>query len=268
MMDMDRRSFLKDSGCAALGVGCGLPLLGTACSAGHGHGGEGEAQPHQWAMVIDIEKCKRPDIRQACAEACHRVHNVPDIPETDDRIHWIWTEGFENTFPDQVHAHTAPELKDAPVLVLCNHCSRPPCVKVCPTGATWKRDSDGIVMMDMHRCIGCRYCMVACPYGSRSFNFRDPREFLEMDADGLPPSNYPTRTKGVVEKCSFCAERIRVGGQPACVEAVNALPEAEGALTFGDLGEPDSEVNKILREKHTICRRVGLGTGPNVYYIV
>jgi molybdopterin-containing oxidoreductase family iron-sulfur binding subunit len=110
--------------------------------------------------------------------------------------------------------------------------------------------------------------MAACPYGSRSFNWRDPRPSIARDADGNFPSDFPTRSKGVVEKCNFCAERLRKGMQPACVEAANRVPGAAGALTFGDLSDPDSEVSRLLRERHTIARRVGLGTGPNVFYIV
>ena len=123
-------------------------------------------------------------------------------------------------------------------------------------------------MMDMHRCIGCRYCMAACPYGSRSFNWRDPREFVDTDAQGNFYSEYPTRTRGVVEKCNFCAERLRDGLLPACVEAANQVPGGEGALTFGNLADSGSEVNQILSSQRTITRRVALGTGPNVFYIV
>ena len=100
-------------------------------------------------------------------------------------------------------------------------------MRVCPTQATWKRE-DGIVMMDWHRCIGCRYCMAACPYGSRSFNWLDPRPYIHN-----PNPEFPTRTKGVVEKCNFCAERLGTGRPPACVEAC-----PEKALVFGDLADP------------------------------
>jgi molybdopterin-containing oxidoreductase family iron-sulfur binding subunit len=141
-------------------------------------------------------------------------------------------------------------------------------VRVCPTQATWKRESDGIVMMDMHRCIGCRYCMAACPYGSRSFNWRDPRAFIETDSEGNFLSEFPTRTRGVVEKCNFCADRLRDGQQPACVEAANQVPGAEGVMAFGDVSDPTSEVSRILASHPTISRRVGLGTGPNVFYLV
>jgi molybdopterin-containing oxidoreductase family iron-sulfur binding subunit len=157
----------------------------------------------------------------------------------------------------------ADSLKDQPVLVLCNHCSNPPCVKVCPTKATWKRESDGIVMMDMHRCIGCRYCIANCPYGSRSFNWRDPR-----DSIGEIRPEFPTRSIGVVEKCNFCVGRLREGREPACVEAARQVPGGEGALTWGDLSDEDSDVSQLLRKEHTICRRPNLGTGPNVFYIV
>ncbi len=112
---------------------------------------------------------------------------------------------YEQAFPDQENKFATEPLQDRRVLVLCNHCDNPPCVRVCPTQATWRRD-DGIVMMDYHRCIGCRYCMAACPYGSRSFNWRDPRPYIKDINDG-----YPTRTKGVVEKCNFCEERLATG---------------------------------------------------------
>jgi molybdopterin-containing oxidoreductase family iron-sulfur binding subunit len=218
-------------------------------------------------MVIDLEKCENDEIRAACAEACRKAHNIPVIPDADDEIEWIWDEHYEHVFEDLVHERTPHELKEAPVLVLCNHCDKPPCVRVCPTQATWKRDSDGVVMMDMHRCIGCRYCMAACPYGSRSFNWRDPREYIETDSDGEFLTDFPTRSRGVVEKCNFCVERIREGQIPACVEAAAGVSGAEGAMVFGDLRDPHSEVNRLLEENNTIVRRHSLGTGPNVYYI-
>jgi molybdopterin-containing oxidoreductase family iron-sulfur binding subunit len=130
-------------------------------------------------------------------------------------------------------------------------------VRVCPTKATFKRKSDGIVLMDFHRCIGCRFCMAACPFGARSFNFRDPQKFIN-------PINkkFPRRMKGVVEKCNFCAERLAVGQLPACVEA------SEGKLAFGDLYDPESEVRELIRTHYTIRRKQTLGTEPSVYYIV
>ncbi|UCF57397.1 MAG: 4Fe-4S dicluster domain-containing protein, partial [Deltaproteobacteria bacterium] len=133
--------------------------------------------------------------------------------------------------------------------------------------ATWKRELDGVVMMDQHRCIGCRFCMAACPFGARSFNYGDPRKApKELNPDFPTNMTYPTRTKGVVEKCNFCAERLAKGQLPACVEVASKIKA--GALTFGDLEDPDSEIRAVLREHYTIRRKPELGTGPNVYYII
>ncbi len=263
-MDKSRRDFLKIAGGAALGLGAGFPLLRGLASAQHVGHGVSTPETSQWAMVVDVEKCLDEKVRAAAVEACHRIHNVPQISDPEEEVKWIWTEGYGGTFPDRVHDLTPDRVRQMPVLVLCNHCSNPPCVKVCPTQATWKRKSDGLVMMDMHRCIGCRYCIAACPYGSRSFNWQDPRPFLR---NGIVPP-FPTRTKGVVEKCNFCAERLRDGMEPACVEAANALPGVRGALAFGDLADKDSEVSRILSEANSIVRKASLGTGPNVYYLI
>lgn len=263
-MDQHRRSFLKVIG--ALGLGAGFPLFRTIASGNVAAKGIGNApSSRQLGLVIDIEKCLNDTVRSACIAACRREHNLPEITANPERKYkWIWTEDFGNAFPDHAHEHFSETLKKQPVLVLCNHCSSPACTKVCPVSATWKRKEDGIVMMDMHRCIGCRYCMAACPYRARSFNWLYPRP----DIKGPSNPEYPTRTKGVVEKCTFCAERIGFGREPACVEASEKVPGGAGALTFGNLSDPRSEVSRILREKRTICRQIGFGTRPNVYYIV
>jgi molybdopterin-containing oxidoreductase family iron-sulfur binding subunit len=261
--EIDRRDFLKIGGLSSVGAaGLGFPLLSAVVrAAGGGHSSDAPASK-QLAMVIDIQKCLNEKVRSACAAACHREHNVPEISDPEEEVKWLWSEDYDNAFPDQVHPRAANSGK--PVLVLCNHCTNPACVKVCPTRATLKRKSDGVVMMDMHRCIGCRYCMAACPYGARSFNWRDPRPHIK----GEIRKEYPVRAKGVVEKCTFCAKRIRKGLAPACVDVANQIPEGQGALTFGDASDSNSEVSRILREKHTICRRASIGTAPNVYYIV
>ncbi len=285
-MDENRRRFLKRAGCTVLGLGCGFPLLHTGCSAVH-HDSDGEgASQTQWAMVVDIKKCLKKEVRDACIKACQIEHNLPRNPDRqkpEREIKWIWSEQYKYAFPDQTHAGTASDIEGLPVLVMCNHCTDPACVKVCPTAATWKRKQDGIVMMDMHRCIGCRYCVVACPYGSRSFNWGDAypdRDHIEREVR----PQYPTRSRGVVEKCNFCVERIRAWEQriaanpervkdepspvPACVEAANNVPGGRGALIFGRLDDPDSEVSRVLRDQNTICRKAALGTGPNVYYLM
>ena len=273
-MGDSRRNFLKKAGVASLLAGSGLPLfdaVARASSGGHETAAHEAAAPlaKQWGLVIDIEKCADEKIVKACAAACRKQHNIPVIDNPKEEIKWIWSDHFANAFPDQAHGKMAAKLKEKNTIVLCNHCSSPSCVRVCPTQATWKRESDGIVMMDMHRCIGCRYCMAACPYGARSFNFSDPREYLkDKDGNVVLTSDYPTRTKGVVEKCTFCAGLLRENpnATPVCVEAANKL--VRGAMFFGDVNDPKSDVSKILADKHTICRKISLGTGPNVYYLV
>ena len=164
---------------------------------------------------------------------------------------------FDRVLPAEAHPRLAEPLRQLPVPILCNHCENQPCVRVCPTQATFQRP-DGIVMMDYHRCIGCRFCMAACPYGSRSMNWRDPRPALAK----LNP-DYPTRTRGVVEKCNFCEERLAQGLLPACVLACR-----QKALVFGDLEEPGGEVRRLLEGKLSLRRRPELGTGPQVYYLL
>ena len=258
-MEMDRREFLKRVGVSAL-----VGMLGGWEAVELLAPGEAEAKylakpealtAERWAMVIDTKKIDGETAR-SCIAACHHVHNVPDIDDPKREIKWIWIEGFEHAFTGQHQEHIADRVEGTPFLVLCNHCNNPPCVRVCPTKATWKRE-DGIVMMDQHRCIGCRFCMAACPYGSRSFNWMDPRPFIKK---GYP--EYPTREKGVVEKCNFCAERLAKGLMPACVET------SKGALIFSDLADSQSAVRKVLREHYTLRRKPYLGTNPQVYYVV
>jgi Fe-S-cluster-containing dehydrogenase component len=212
----------------------------------------------QYGMVIDTRKCLDYPGCTKCMDACRQDHNVPCISDSAHAINWIWQAPFQDVFASQESPYIQIKRKDEPVLVLCNSCDSPPCVQVCPTGATWKRKEDGIVMMDWHRCIGCKYCIVACPYGARSFNFVDPRPYIKQ----LNP-NFPTRHEGVVEKCIFCPERLAEGKPPACVEACPAK-----AIVFGDVNDPTSDVRKILGSGLTLRRRPELGTGPNIYYII
>ncbi len=261
-MNVNRREFLRIAGFAtALGVGgkAAIAMLSEdEIKASQIVPEEGALIGSKWAMVVDLKKClQAPAGCTKCREACHRVHNVPDFGNPKDEIKWIWNEQYEHAFPSDENEHMVETLKNKPVVVLCNHCENPPCVRVCPTKATWKR-KDGIVMMDFHRCIGCRFCMAACPYGSRSFNWRDPRPFIKE-----PNPKFPTRAKGVVEKCNFCNERLARGQLPACVEVC-----PQKAMVFGDMEDPDSQVRQILRENFSIRRKPELGTNPQVYYIV
>ena len=207
-------------------------------------------------MVIDTTKFKSAEDLAPIIEACHKIHNIPVFENKRHEIKWIWEEEFKHAFPDLENEYINDRIKSLPFLVLCNQCQDAPCVRACPTKATFKRE-DGIVAMDFHRCIGCRFCMAACPYGSRSFNFRDPRPFIKETN-----KKFPTRMRGVVEKCNFCSELLAEGKQPACVEA------SDGALVFGDLDDPESEVRKLLKSNYTIRRKTALGTGPAIYYIV
>ena len=256
-MTITRRRFLKTAATCALTtvaapqVSQGFELKGRMSPAPKA------LKAKRWGMVVDMSRC-REDCAAKCVTACHTFHNVPYIPEADHAVMWLFVKPFAEAFPEQTYGVFGERSGERNFLLLCNHCDNPPCVRVCPTQATFKREEDGIVMMDYHRCIGCRFCMAACPYGSRSFNFRDPRPFIKK----INP-DYPTRQKGVVEKCNFCQERLNVGLMPACVEACK-----EGVLTFGDLSDPSSTVSRILAEKPHVRRKVDLGTSPSVYYIL
>lgn len=252
---MNRRDFLKIM--ASLGIGGALVLegidkIGAADMVPDSKGLQGK----HWGMVIDVSKFKTPEDFQRVAAACHAYHNVPQIDNPQHEVKWIWQDDFEHTFAELESEYLSEKVKQLKFPVLCNHCEDPACVRVCPTKATFKRP-DGIVAMDYHRCIGCRYCMAGCPYGARSFNFFDPRPYIDQVNSAVP-----TRTKGVVEKCTFCMERLDKGQQPVCVEA------SGGAIIFGDLDDPTSSVRQVLRDNFSIRRKVELGTGPSVYYII
>jgi len=259
-MKSGRRSFLKIAGVSALGIGI-KPVFNVLATSGEQEASqmltdEKALTAKRWAMVVDVRKINSIEDIQPMISACHRIHNVPDLKNKNHEIKWIWPEKFEHAFPTEEREFLFEKLENMFFPVMCNHCVNAPCVRVCPTKATFKRE-DGIVMMDFHRCIGCRFCMAACPYGSRSFNFRDPRPFIEKTQ-----STFPTRMMGVVEKCNFCSERLAVGQMPACVEASN------GILAFGDIYDPESEVRELLKENYTIRRKEVLGTEPQVYYII
>ena len=270
-MDDGRRKFLKIAGGAvalAAGAKAATSALAQTRPQATGHGRAATAASpgtRKLAMVIDLRQCSN-EIAEIAARACHEAHNVPDWPNNghpEDDVKWIWSAPFHGSFPEQYHDYAADGVNHEHAIVMCNHCENPPCVRVCPTEATFKNPDNGIVMMDYHRCIGCRFCVSACPYGARSLNFRDPRLALRNPA---PNPDFPTRTRGVVEKCNFCAERLAAGGEPACVEAVRRAGST--ALMFGDLNRPDSEVRRVLRRRYAIRRKPSLGTKPVVYYLV
>ncbi|WP_027178588.1 sulfate reduction electron transfer complex DsrMKJOP subunit DsrO [Maridesulfovibrio bastinii] len=256
-MKQSRRNFLKFAGISAAGL-CLTPAAGALASGkAHPIVNKAHLKAKRWAMVIDTRKLNTKEQIEKLADACHHWHNVPKIPTNQD-IKWLWDASYSESFPEQENNHMAEELEERRFPLLCNHCEHPPCVRVCPTKATFQR-ADHIVAMDYHRCIGCRYCMAACPFGARSFNFMDPRLHLDMDNLNM---KFPTRMRGVVEKCNFCVEKLAEGELPVCVT------KSEGAIVFGDLTDPNSPVREVLRKDFTIRRKPELGTEPGVYYII
>jgi Fe-S-cluster-containing dehydrogenase component len=262
-MDISRRRVLQWFGISALALSTEAVFNALAAEEQAARSenviirrGDAAKTAKQWAMVVNTKAFKSESDFVPLIEVCHRIHNVPHFDFKRWEIKWIWTAPYHNVFPGEGGRFVDERLEQTPFLVLCNHCENPPCVRACPTGATFKRE-DGIVMMDFHRCIGCRFCMAACPFGARSFNYRDPRSFIAHINN-----KFPTRRRGVVEKCNFCAERLAVGQMPACVEV------SEGKLTFGDLYDPQSKVRELIRTNYTIRRKLALGTEPSVYYIV
>jgi Fe-S-cluster-containing dehydrogenase component len=262
-MTTNRREFLKIAGVSALSLitpSILCPAWGTekiipGSKVPEASSPSKALTAKRWAMTVDPSKCSAGCTD--CIAACHGVHNVPDFGNPKDEVKWIWTAPFAAAFPGENHAYLGNSLQQLRLPVLCNHCANPPCVRVCPTKATFQR-ADGIVMMDYHRCIGCRLCMAACPYGARSMNYRDPRPFIAK----INP-DFPTRTKGVVEKCNFCEERLAKGMLPACVAACK-----EKALVFGDIEDPQSEIRLVLGKRFNLRRRAHLGTAPQIYYIL
>jgi molybdopterin-containing oxidoreductase family iron-sulfur binding subunit len=261
---ISRREFVRMM--AGLGVSLSaIAVLGSADTLGrlleqeraiedatpHGAPGHGSSH-HRWGMVINLRTCIGCDY---CVYACQAVNDV-----TDD-MRWN-VHRVERTATGQIFHMTRP----------CLHCHDAPCVAVCPVGATFVRD-DGIVIMDYDKCIGCRYCQVACPYGARSFNWR-----AREGSSGYQPTwgnaEVERRPRGVVEKCTFCVHRIDRGlplglvpgvdraATPACV---NICPVQ--ARVFGDLNDPESPVSRAIATNPTFRLLEDLGTEPNVYYI-
>jgi molybdopterin-containing oxidoreductase family iron-sulfur binding subunit len=180
-------------------------------------------------------------------DACRTENNVALHGDPNIDIHWIRK------------AKVRRKVENARPLsmpLLCNHCDDPPCALVCPVQATYKR-KDGIVICDKHRCIGCRYCLIACPYNMRMFNFKSNHEWHNK--------TYPARAHGVSESCHFCSHRLDQGGEPACVEACRNANR--GAIVFGNLNDPSSEVSKLVANARVRALREDLGLNPKVFYI-
>jgi molybdopterin-containing oxidoreductase family iron-sulfur binding subunit len=247
--DQSRRSFLgKTAGIAAVSVAPGMILHAVA-----------EATPRKqpvtsrvrWGMLIDTSKCA--DGCHSCVEACDKEHGMDLItrPEGQDGVKyaqqkptWIRKMRLKDNLTGRVV--TLP--------MLCQHCEHPPCVDVCPTGASFRR-ADGIVMVDRHICIGCRYCMMACPYHARSF--------IHQEVE-VKPTLTP-RGKGCVESCNFCVNRLDNGQTTtACQDACSK--DGHQAILFGDLNDPQSPVSKALQAIPSRQIRADLQLNTGVRY--
>ncbi|NQV56717.1 MAG: 4Fe-4S dicluster domain-containing protein [Rhodospirillales bacterium] len=157
---------------------------------------------------------------------------------------------------------TYPTVQNTFLPVLCNHCDDPPCVDACPTGASFVWEEDGIVDIDADKCVGCRTCMLACPYSQRFFN-DEPRSYF--GEGGITPYEQARTTRhqiGVVMKCNFCRDRVRAGGKPACVDNCPTI-----ARIFGDFDDPTSEVSLLIKNRGGFPLHPDKGTKPRVYYL-
>ena len=194
----------------------------------------------RWGMLIDITKLS--DGGAAMVEACKQEHGWDNNPLSNDEQKAHWARVVKVTDKATKHSFSLP--------VMCQHCEQPPCVDVCPTGASMRR-ADGIVQVNKHICIGCRYCMMACPYKARSF-------VHEPIQDQRPDS---PRGIGTVESCNMCVNRIDHGLLPACVEA------APQAVIFGDLNDPNSTISQTLQTLGGQQIRADLGLNTGVRYL-
>jgi molybdopterin-containing oxidoreductase family iron-sulfur binding subunit len=214
----------------------------------------------EFAYALDLSRCIGC---RRCVYACVKENNQ----SRDPQLHWITVLSMEKEKGvDLAHADPYYDPPQVPedghfyVPVACQQCRNAPCTKVCPTGATWT-EPDGIVVIDYDWCIGCRYCMAACPYGARRFNWTEPSfagEKLNNNTHYL--GNRP-RPKGVVEKCTFCIQRVRAGRYPACVEVCPV-----GARKFGNLLDKDSEIRYIIEHKRVFVLKEELNTAPRFFY--
>jgi len=196
----------------------------------------------RWGILIEIGQCDSGcnDCVKACGEEFGLVsHGRPD---TDPQ----WIRKVTLTDPLSKREQSFP--------VMCQHCAHPPCVDVCPTGASFQRD-DGVVLVNRHLCIGCRYCELACPYKARNF-------VHEVVTD---QKSYAPRGKGTSESCTLCVHRVDAGGTPACVEACSK--SGRGAMTFGDLNDPNSNIAKRVASIATQQIRADLRTDPAIRYV-
>jgi len=238
---------------------------------------------HHWVMVIDLDKCVAC---QGCTVACRMENNTPVVSPEQAKMgrSMLWNEVFPFPLNETEHIGDYPRVKTRYLTRPCMHCENPPCVKVCPVQAT-HQDEDGIVHQNYKRCIGCRFCTVACPYGVRYFNWAEPQWDPQM-ARHLNPDRLvgedalegpAMRPRGVVEKCTFCFHRLEKARDraqaegrevrddeyvPACVQTCTAT-----ARFFGNLNNNESTVAILAHSTRAFRVLEDIGTHPQVVYL-
>jgi len=233
-----RREFLKSGAAlATMTLAPGVTLMAFGGSQAEASADAGK----RWGLLIDASKCA--DGCDACVSACQKENGWKPRGDQERDAQWI----RKVTLKDRTTG------RETSLPVMCQHCESPPCVDVCPTGASFKRE-DGIVLVDKHICIGCRYCMMACPFKARSF-VHEPINNQKVNAP---------RGVGTVESCTLCVDRVDRGDIPACVEACGA--SGNNAMIFGDLKDPTSEISKRLAQYPSIGLRGDLDLGNGVRY--
>ena len=237
--DQARRQFLALAGgaVATLTLAPGVLLLAPAHGRAPDQAVTGKVR---WGLLIDTTKCASGCTD--CVTACNRENGLSGQTRPTD-AQWV----------RKIELKDLRTGRQASLPMMCQHCAVPPCVDVCPTGASFKR-ADGIVLVDKHICIGCRYCMMACPYKARSL-VHEPVTDQNPDVP---------RGKGTVESCTLCVHRVDRGDIPACVEACNAA--GHRAIVFGDLNDPASEIAKRVAQYPTKQVRADLALDPGVRY--
>jgi len=220
-------------------------------------------EPHDnvlFGYAFNITRCKG---YMDCVEACVKENNLDRQSKTQYiRLFELEPGQLDPTSGDGKYYHEVPVKDKFYMGVQCFHCENAPCIRACPTKATW-REPDGIVVVDYDWCIGCRYCLAACPYWGRRFNWGNPvvpKEEINTKQHYL---GNRMRWKGVMEKCTFCVQRTRQGKLPACADACPT-----GSRVFGNLLDPDSEIRFVLQNKKVFRFKEGLGTDPKFWYFM
>jgi tetrathionate reductase subunit B len=241
LAEQSRRHFLAKAGAvAAVGLAAGVRFMDFPKA----QAASGAVTDNQrWGMLIDANKCA--DGCSACVQACNDEHGIQSHGNASTDAQWI----------RKVRLRDKASGRESTLPLMCQHCEEPPCVDVCPTGASFRR-ADGIVLVDKHSCIGCRYCMLACPYKARSF-------VHENLSDQKP---WTPRGKGTVESCNLCVHRLdeNKGRIPACAERCER--EGHRAIVFGDLNDPASPVAKAMREQQSEELRADFGLNTGIRY--